>query len=214
MNRHYLKVLDRLHDIGKDPVQPLQKYIANAERSRRRQRRLEQSVNETILHPKSSRTDPLLNDNVTESKKNEEPIFYKFCELPIEIRLLIWEAICNTPQVIRVRTETIFWYTRTWHFGPKPRRKKGPELSSWKSKSFLAACTTHSSILMVNREARGVAKKFYKLAGRVAPGYRPVLVNLDVDFVCAVDKDGKYRHPDRPQGLVPAYASPSMFGGK
>lgn len=93
-----------------------------------------------------------------------------------------------------------------------PRKKKGPELSKWQSESFLAAYKLHSSISMV-KEARSEAKKFYKFAGLVAPGYRPVLANLDVDFLCAVDKNGKYRQPYRPQGLVPAYASRLKFGG-
>jgi len=59
-----------------------------------------------------------------------------------------------------------------------------------------------------------VANKFYKLAGRVAPGYRPVLANLDTDFLCLVDKDGKYRHLDPLKGLILAYASSLMFGGR
>ncbi|MAD86067.1 MAG: hypothetical protein CL912_24155 [Deltaproteobacteria bacterium] len=76
-------MLDRLQDIGKDPVQPLQKYIADAERSRSRQRRLEQSVNETKLHPKSPRTDAQPKNDIACRKEKGEPVFHKFSELPL-----------------------------------------------------------------------------------------------------------------------------------
>lgn len=146
MHRHHYKVLDRLQEIGKDPVQPLQKYIADAERSRRRQRRLEQSVNETKLHPRSSRTDPQPNNNIACRKNKEGPIFHKFSELPIEVRLLIWEAICNTPQTIRVRTKSLWHETALLRYliafqGPE----KGsfiPELDSPLYSCFFGAAAT------------------------------------------------------------------------
>ncbi|PVH75404.1 hypothetical protein DL98DRAFT_575025 [Cadophora sp. DSE1049] len=177
MNHYFIQVLDPMKDIGKNPVQPLQKYFADLERSKERLRRCrELKLHTTELQWKTKRID-----------LHEGSIFHKFPELPKEIRLLIWEAVCDEPQIIPVQSKSVSSYVPCAQRAG-PRRKKGPPYRLWGwSKSFLVACSLHSSIITVNKEARKIAQKSYTLVDTVAPGYYPVLANLNKDLLRPVD---------------------------
>ncbi|KAK0101894.1 hypothetical protein ONS96_005868 [Cadophora gregata f. sp. sojae] len=64
----------------------------------------------------------------------------------------------------------------------RPRRKRGKDLR-------LVACSLHSCIFMVNKEARKVAQKFYSIVDSLPPGYHPVLLNPNNDLLCPVTDD-------------------------
>ncbi|KAH6717372.1 hypothetical protein BKA61DRAFT_719361 [Leptodontidium sp. MPI-SDFR-AT-0119] len=55
-------------------------------------------------------------------------------------------------------------------------------------KTFLVACSPHSAILLVNHEARKIGLKFYAAVNLVGPGHRPVMANLNVDYLAPVER--------------------------